>query len=285
MLTDALRAEWSKLRTTRYVWWISGIVLFVSIGVAWVMAFGASNTFRGLVDQLSMDPAFAEGLAESPEQAVAQMMSLNTEVLASGFLDFGIYLIAVIAIITVTGEYATGLIGSTAMVVPKRSVIAAAKAIVVGVWSMLLAAVSTLAAVAVGWAMLPPELSEQVTVFGSGSLWIYLTAASTALVMTLVGVGLGFLLRSTAGAIVLLIFWVVIVENVTPWIPELGDILAPWRPINALNMFISGEMPPYGVNPPWESPWISLAYVAVWAVILFIAGVLTFRSRDIDAAK
>ena len=87
------------------------------------------------------------------------------------------------------------------------------------------------------------------------------------------------------GTIVLLIFWVVIVENVTPWIPELGDILAPWRPINALNMFISGEMPPYCVNPPWESPWISLAYVAVWAVILFIAGVLTFRSRDIDTAK
>lgn len=285
MLIDAIRAEWSKLRTSRYLWWISGITLLASVGVSWVMGFGAANSFNSMVGQLSADPAFAEGSGADPAQAVAQMMNLNTEALAGGFLEFGIYLVAVIAIITVTGEFASGLIGSTALVVPKRATIVAAKTIVVGVWSVLLALVSTILAVTVGWALLPAALSDQISVFGPDAGWVYFVAAVTAVLMVLVGTGLGFLLRSTAGAVVLLIFWRVIVEPLTPFLPQIGDALAPWRPFTALSTFISGDMPPYGGAPPWESPWLSLLYAAAWAVVLLLAGLFTFRSRDIASTR
>jgi ABC-2 type transport system permease protein len=101
-VTDALRAEWTKLRTTP--------------GPAWLLLITAIVT-------AALGTAISAGASCPPAGCDVARLALS-----------GVYLgqvpVAVLGVLAVSGEYSTGLIRTTLTAVPHRPAILAAKALV-----------------------------------------------------------------------------------------------------------------------------------------------------------
>ena len=96
-----IRAERIKLSTTRSVLWTAAAVAVLSIGMA------------------ALQGATAYGAAPLPPEKAA-----------TGVAVFGVQVLMVLAALTVTGEYRSGMIRTTFMATPDRTLVLVAKAIV-----------------------------------------------------------------------------------------------------------------------------------------------------------
>ncbi|MFC4912038.1 ABC transporter permease subunit [Actinomadura gamaensis] len=177
-LRNACAAEWTKLWSLRSTWW----ALAVSVGLTGIMTFTLG---RSVVDNNT-------NTLTSDDQGVVSVSGT-----ALGAVDLVQFVPIALAILAMTGEYASGTIRPTLTWVPPRGRVLAAKALVITAvvvpLGLLLGALGTLAAgVALGdwgrfnWA----DASSDVL-----SLTVYLVLIC---VFTL---GLATLLRSTAGAL------------------------------------------------------------------------------------
>jgi ABC-2 type transport system permease protein len=102
-MTDALRAEWAKLRTlTSTVWLLTGAVT-LAIGVT-VAVLATTHQSPG------------SGNGQDPTK------------LALTGIDLGQAVIAVIAVLVISEEYGTGMIRTTLAAIPRRLTMLSAKA-------------------------------------------------------------------------------------------------------------------------------------------------------------
>ncbi len=122
-----LHAEWTKVRTVPGPAWLLAATAALTIAVS-TAAVAATRCPRGLA--CPVDPA---------------RLSLTG-------IQFGQALVAVLAVLAVSGEYSTGMIRTTLTAVPARTAVLAAKAVVLT--GLVLAA----AAVAVGGCLLAGRL-------------------------------------------------------------------------------------------------------------------------------
>jgi hypothetical protein len=129
-----LDAERIKLSTTRSVLWTAGAVALLSMGMA---ALQASTAY---------------GAAPLPPEKVA-----------TGVAVFGVPVLMVLAAMTVTGEYRSGMIRTTFIATPNRTLVLAAKAVVAALFSSLYAAAMTVAAVVVARLMAPPLVGSNLS--------------------------------------------------------------------------------------------------------------------------
>ncbi|HMG63048.1 MAG TPA: hypothetical protein VK599_08885, partial [Streptosporangiaceae bacterium] len=111
-LRGAVGMEWIRLRSLRSTWWITGLVIVSMIGLAILVLRYYPGHWAQLSapDKASFDPT-EDGYA-----------GLGVAQLAAG----------VLGILAATGEYASGMIRSTLTAVPRRGLVLAAKAAVVG---------------------------------------------------------------------------------------------------------------------------------------------------------
>ncbi len=111
-MSNAFRAEWTKLRTTPGPWWLlaATATLTVALGSAVTAASGVESI------HLALSGVY---LGQAP--------------------------IAVLAVLVVSGEYSTALISTTLTAIPNRPIVLAAKALVL---TVLVAAVGTPAVLA-----------------------------------------------------------------------------------------------------------------------------------------
>jgi ABC-2 type transport system permease protein len=178
-LRGPLRAEWLKLTTVRstYVVVVSAVVL--GLGIGWIDVESVVHQWATLsaADRASFDPVMES---------------------FSGF-EFAELAFAAFGVLAVSTEYATGLARTTALAVPRRGVCFAAKALVLGGFSLFVAELAALAAYLLGQHVLSARhldvrLADPQALRAVGCAGLYLT------VVTLVGFGLGALLRHTAAA-------------------------------------------------------------------------------------
>lgn len=172
----AAAAEWTRLWTLRSTWWsvlvATALMLFVGA------AAGSGHTGE--------DPA--------PIWHAAQFAIVPAQ--------FAFLLAVVLA---VTGEHATGAIRSSLQWVPRRSVLFAARALVPVAFAAACAVVAAAAADVVAWAF----LGQAAEVVGGDIAASLARIAAVVAFGSVLAVGVGLLLRSTAGAlttIFLLIF-------------------------------------------------------------------------------
>ncbi|SEL61010.1 ABC-2 type transport system permease protein [Blastococcus sp. DSM 46786] len=199
VLARAAGAEWLRLRTVRTSWWclLAATVTVVGIGV--VMAFDAENvTATG-----ELPPAPAAG-------------------------EFGIMLgqfaLLVLVLLAVTQEYASGAITPTLQWTPRRGVLLAARlgvpvaaATAAGV---LLALVADIAA----WFIADLPFSPGEVAGSLGRIAAVLAAGGV------LAVGVGLLLRSTAGALATVFLLQLVLPFLLPafgveWMADLGELL------------------------------------------------------------
>jgi hypothetical protein len=195
----AASAEWLRLRTVRTTWWclLAATVTVVGIGV--IMAFDAENvTASG-----ELPPATSAG-------------------------EFGVLLgqfaLLVLALLAVTQEYASGAIAPTLQWTPRRRVLLAARVtvpvVVATVAGVLLALVADVAAWLIADLTLAPadvadSLSRIAAVLVAGGV---------------LAVGVGLLLRSTAGALATVFLLQLVLPFLLPafgvqWMADLGELL------------------------------------------------------------
>jgi len=245
-----LDSERIKLATTRSLLWTAAAVAVLSIGLA----------------ALQASTAYGAGPLP-PERA------------ATGVAVFGVPVLMVLAAMTVTGEYRSGMIRTTFMATPKRTVVLAAKAVVAAAFSAGYAAVMTIAAVVVGRLMAPPLIGSNLSFVDAGT-WRLIGAITLYAALTAVlGVGVAALLRHSAGAVAVLLLWPLLVEPILGNLPSIGSEVGPYLPFANAFEFIHVQW----LYPVYDMPWGvvgSLLYFAVVVAVVYAAAIVVVNRRD-----
>lgn len=257
-----LAAEWLKLRSVRSTAYLLGVVAAGVVCCLLLAVYAATYWDGGSAAQ-------RERIVVSPMYEISAMFSQIC--------------VAVLGVLAVTSEYATGSIRGSLVAVPRRASVLAAKAVVVGCAGLLTGALSGLAALLGGRAIVGDRPVPHFTAPLAGEIRLVLASAVLVAVFGVVGLGLGFVLRSTPAAIVVmvLLWWV---------LPLLGQALPePWDDrfasvmLLALGRELAGaEALAAGVGGPRYvlSPWGALAAIAAYLVVALGAGSLRLSRSD-----
>jgi hypothetical protein len=250
-----IRSEWTKLRSVRSTYWslIATLLLIVGLGILVCVIFDArwphlSPAERGHFHALR-----------------ANLAGVNFAQLAIG----------VLGVLVITAEYSTGMIRSTLSAVPKRLPVLWAKTIVFALVSFVLALPAVFAVFFIGQAILAGQ-HINITISHPGVVRALVGAALYLMVMGVFGLGLGAILRSTAGGISALAAIVFVLPPIIGLLPtSFANSVTPYLPSNA-----GGAVWTITPDPNTLAPWAGFAVFCGYAVAsLVIAAILMIR-RD-----
>ena len=170
-----LKGEWTKLRTLPSTWRTAALAGALAIG------------FTGAVDlnQVSLT-------AQQRHTFDAASASLFGVIIAATLLG-------ALAVRTVTAEYATGMIRSTFSAMPARRMVLAAKAATIAALVLPIALLCDIGGFALGQRIFASK-NLQVALSHPGVPRAILFGAVAASLVAIIGVGLGGVIRHTAGA-------------------------------------------------------------------------------------
>jgi ABC-2 type transport system permease protein len=178
-------------------------------------------------------------------------------------------------VLAVTTEHATGTIGTTYLAVPDRGAALRAKAVVVAALTGLVGLAAALGSWAASALLVPgPDLALDGLDAWRQVAGVGLVDAGAAIVAVAVGV----LVRHTAGAVALVLVWVLGAESLIGLIPVVGPVAAPFLPFQAADRFLAGA--PAG-GGPLGSPWLAGVWFALVVAALFAVAVRVARHRDL----
>jgi ABC-type transport system involved in multi-copper enzyme maturation permease subunit len=253
-----IRSEWTKLSTLR--------ATRVQIALAVVIS-PALSALAALIVGLTHD--------DWKPQDVAEFEPISFSMI--GTLLAGI-VFAVLAVRAVTAEYGSGMIRLSLTATPRRERLLAAKAAVVAAVTLIAGTVSTIAMfVVVQWIL--ARYGVKSAGFGDGdALRTVLATSVLSPVLPLFAVALGFVLRSTAGAITSvlgIIFVPAIVGAVLP--QSWQDHVLIYLPGAASDALAFGHLPdaPHGLAP---AP-AALVLIA-WTALFLGGALLALERRD-----
>ncbi|MGI8947130.1 MAG: ABC transporter permease subunit [Ornithinimicrobium sp.] len=254
-----LRGEWIKLLSLRSTWWA-------------LTCTAALMTLASVAYAMSLNT-----MAADPVMAPSMQQMHGAEIVASGF-PFGMLVIAVLGALSITGEYATGMIRSTFAAVPTRLPVLAAKALALVVLAAAVALVSMTLSYLVTMAQLSqydlvPALDDPGTWRVLGGAVYCLTAAS------LFSLGLGMLLRSTAATITVALTVLLLLPGTLSFITlDWVQTIVSYLPLPASSTLLTtGTTDVPGAN---LSTYTSLVVVAAYAVIPLVTAAVALRRRD-----
>jgi ABC-2 type transport system permease protein len=256
-LLDAVRAEWTKLWTVRSTAWL--------LATAVVLTVGAST----LTVEIVKCPASCG--ADTTKASLTGVM-------------LGQAIVAVLAVLVMTGEYSTGMIRATIAAMPRRLVMLAAKAITVSVLVLAAGVVSVLGSLLAGWKFLPhngfthPANLVPLSVYYGPTLR---AAVGSVLYLVLIGLfslGVATVVRDSGVAITVVLGLVYVVPIVGGLIfnPHWERRFERYAPTNA-GLAIQATR---GLARLPIGPWEGLAVLAAWAAAAMVAGGLMLRFRD-----
>jgi len=256
---DVLASEWTKLRSLRSNRWTVAIAAVVTLGLTAVVAASLA----------AAPGAGHRGAAGAPAPPVDR---LATSFLA--FAEYTVLPVTVLSVLVFTSEYSSGLIRTTFAAVPGRRAVLAAKAAVTGAAALAIGEVLAFACFFLAQAIFTGKHGG-LSLAAPGALRAVLAAGCTLAACALVGVGVGAVIRHTAGAIAAAIALVALLAAAclalpAPWNVRIGRFTLPFAAYREVTAH-----PPAGLFSPGLSWLILIAWPA--AVLLIAAIVLTRR--------
>lgn len=251
---DLLGMEWIKLRSVRSTYYSTLVAVVLSIGISAIASAAVAGTWA---------------TASGAEKANFDPFRGTLIGLAFAQLAFG-----VLGVLAISSEYGTGAIRTTFAVAPRRRHVLAAKAGVLALVTVPLALVVSFASFQIGQALLG-STGGSVTLSTPGALTAVLGSAGYLVAITLLGFGLGAVIRHSAGAISALTSLVLVVPMITgalpaPWRVDVGRLLPDLTSITARHVQQAGMFPPLG----------ALAMTAAWAAAAVTAALYLINHRD-----
>jgi ABC-2 type transport system permease protein len=183
-------------------------------------------------------------------------------------------LIGVLGALYVTGEYGTGMIRSTFAAVPRRLPVLGAKTAVFGAVALVAMLIASFA----GFFGAQAFLSGYHHSFSLSQSGVLRVVAGTGVYLALIGLlglALGWILRSTAGAISTLVGILLVVPVLFSAIGKSVEGIAQYLPSNAGESFIS-SIHATGML----SPWTGLIVLCAWVLAAFALAAYLVRRRD-----
>jgi ABC-2 type transport system permease protein len=174
-LVQSIRSELTKLRTIRSTTW----TLLATVVGTLVVTVLATN---GIHQRGPGDVHF-----DSTNQSLSGI--------AIGQLTIGL-----LGVLMITGEYGSGTIRSSLAATPRRPLFLAAKVLVIGAVSLVVGEILTFACFFIGHAILSGN-APVATLGQPGVLRALLLTGGYLALLGMFGLGLGFIIRHTAGAI------------------------------------------------------------------------------------
>jgi len=246
VFTANVWAEWTKLRSVRSTMW----TLLATVGVA--VGFGALVGVSQMSSWDNLDPT--EKLRFDPT-----FFSLSGLWLAQ-------LAVGVLGVLLVSSEYATGQIRATFGATPQRGTVVAAKAVAFSGVVLVVGLLSSFAAFFVGQSIFATKdlgvaITDPGVVRAVASGGLYLAAVG------LLGLGLGTILRRTAGAVAALVGVLVLAPLVSGFLPtSFQESIGKFFPAQA-GMAVFSVAPDPRSLTPWTGYGVLLAYVALTLII------------------
>jgi ABC-2 type transport system permease protein len=223
-----------------------------------------------LVVLLGVFMAVGEVVAE-PESNGETVDALGGSLSGVGIAEL---IAAALGVLVVSGEYASGMIRPTFTAVPRRWLVVVAKALVVAVTVFAAALAATLLAFTIAQQLLTSD-GKSISFSAPGVLRALVGAALYLALIAVLGAGFGWLLRSTAGALMTLfaiLYLLPVLEVVLP--RRVSDTVMPYLPANAGSALM--QLTPGDLLAPWTGFAVLLGYSAL---VLGAAAVVVQR-RD-----
>lgn len=251
-----LHSEWVKLWSLRSTYWTVFATLAVMVLIAVML---------GVASRVEDGPGGPDG-----QMAIGM-----------GY-TFAQVVVAVLGVLTITGEYTTGMIRSTFASVPARVPAVAAKAVLVGAVGFALGAVGVAVSYVVSYPLLgadgAADLSDpevQRIFWGSG---LYLAGVG------LLGLALGTIIRHTAGAITLILGVLLLLSTMWQLLMMTSDWFTKsyaYLPSVAGERIASPEVTNAVADAPQAlAPWTGFAVFMAYVVITFLIAIVLLRRRD-----
>jgi ABC-2 type transport system permease protein len=256
-MTDALRAEWTKLRTLAATGWLlfGTVALTVAVSAAVAAATHVSSRVG------SQDP---------PKLALTG-------------IDLGQAVLAVLAAVTISEEYGNGMIRVTLTAVPRRLVLLVAKAANVAGLALLAGSLAVAGCVITGRLMLPAagldpahgymllSVSRGPTLRAAAGSVLYLV------LVALLALGIATAIRDTTvsiGATLGLLYLPpVLAQTVSDPLRRHLQQISPMSAGLAVQATADFRALPIG-------PWAGLGVLAAWAAAALLVGGVLLRFRD-----
>ena len=231
------KAEWIKLRSVR-------------VNVVGILAAAVALVLLGVLFS-----------ALAPKDMGPGGTATDSVSLAFGGISLSQLMIGVLAAVFVGSEYASGLIRTTFGAVARRTRVLRAKAIVFGCATWLAMTTGAFGAFFAGSAVYSGNLPSYA-IGDPGVLRAVLSAGFYGACVALIGIAIGFLVRSTAAAIGLLLGLLMLAPLLVELLPgTAGDTLSKILPSNAGEAMMSVMSSDSLLSPP-----LGLAVLVAWVV-------------------
>jgi ABC-2 type transport system permease protein len=255
--TNVLTSEWTKIRSVRSTYWTLLAAAGSTIGLSAIVCavYVAQYAHMSAKDKAGFDPAST---------------SLTGGVLAQ-------LAIAVLGVLVITSEYGSGMIRTTFAAVPQRLTVLAAKATVFAAVTLAVTTSACFIAFFIGQAILGTKgLGVSI-----GAPHVLRTVVGTGLYLAVLGLlalGLGALIRKTAGAITAVFGMLFVLPVLASLLPSSMSVIQKFLPSNAGQAIITGGTSDSGASS--LSPWVGLGVFCLYAAVALAAAAFTLVHRD-----
>lgn len=237
-------SERIKLFSTRSPWWCAALAASIAIGL-------------GILVSATSEPG---------ENRIFFTMS---------GMQFALVLVLVMATMAVTSEYRFGTVRTTFQTTADRAKVLWTKAGLVAVLAFVLGEVVAFAT----FFLARLVANDDVLQLSGAASWRMVAGHGLVFALgAVIAVGVGAMVRQTAGAISLLLVWTLLVENLVQLIPNVGQDIGRLLPFTNATLF-AGDREITGVMDPL-STGASLGIFAGTAVLVLAAATVVVRRRD-----
>jgi len=250
----SVRSEFTKIRSTRSTYWTLLALVVITVGFGALASAGAAHNVKQL----------------GPDFDPTQRSLFG--------LYFGQLVVAVLGVLTITSEYATGMIRTSLTAMPRRGTLFAAKAVVFAAVALVVGLITSFGAFFLGQALMSgahinASLSQPHVLRAVIGGALFLAACG------MLAYGIGAILRHTAAAITASIVLLFVISLLINALPQSWQVhVDKWVPAVAGSQ-IWAVKPATG-SPPMFAPWTGFAVFCGYAVIALAAGLILFRKRD-----
>jgi ABC-2 type transport system permease protein len=252
---DALRSEWTKLRSLRSTFWALTVTVVLGVGL------GAA-----------ISAAAAHGYADSSASA---KLSWDPTALSLAGIGIATLSIAVLGVLCISSEYSSGMISTSLIAVPKRGRVLAAKSLVFAAVTFVVGEVTSFAAFFVGQALISGDAPHAA--LGDPGVARAVVGAGLALTaLAVLSVAVGTVLRHPAAGIACMIAILFVLPAIAQALPD------SWR--NPVTEFwptqAGGQLTSVYHSPHTLQPWPGFGVMCLFVAIVYAIAWTLLDRRD-----
>lgn len=253
LFAGVLRMEWCKFRSVRSTLWALAAVMVFNVVTAALL-----------------------GVFLPRALSARQEASVDAVRLSLGGLHLSQVAMGVLGVLVISSEYGTGMIRATLAAVPQRRLVLAAKVLVFTAAALAAGIAACFAAYFSFQAALPPGSGMRTTLADPGAARAVICAGLYLAALGLLGMGLGAIIRSSAGSIAVLFGLLFVPPIIMSLLP------GSWQNAAGLYLPMQAAESAYTVQHQAHTlqPWAGLGVFCLYAAVALILGFVLIGRRD-----